>query len=281
MLSVLSTFFIFLALSSSYASENTLGILGSGLFHTWSNSGGDTVEIPPQKQYACLWKHVRHLVSFPLSKGHFASRVNYHSNSDCSFHLIRLIVSGDITVNPRLEKCVVCLKTVAWNHRALSCNQCDSWCHIQCGDVTPKQYIDFQQMDDFSWICPPCLLSVLFSSNTRLNSTLNSSIDSSMVSSGESQVDEIANYKTNVLSHYKYNISIAHININSIWNKIDEVKLLLNEGLFHILAISETKLDSTYNSFHLQYPHYRMLWRDRKKGGGGLLWKHQEHCFCL
>lgn len=126
-------------------------------------------------------------------------------------------------------------------------------------------------MDDFSWICPPCLLSVLFSSNKTLNSTLNSSIDSSMVSSGESQVDEIANYKTNVLSHYKYNIFIARININSIWNKIDAVKLLLNEGLFHILAISETKLDSTYNSFHLQYPHYRMLWRDRKKGGGGLL----------
>ena len=106
-------FFIFLALSSSYASKNTLGILGSGLFHTRSNSGGDTVGIPPQKQYACLCKHVRHLVSFPLGKGHFASRVNYHSNSDCSFHLIRLIVSGDITVNPRLEKCVVCLQTVA------------------------------------------------------------------------------------------------------------------------------------------------------------------------
>ena len=45
-----------------------------------------------------------------------------------------------------------------------------------------------------------------------------------MVSSGESQVDEIANYKTNALSHYKYNTSIAHININSIWNKIDAVK---------------------------------------------------------
>ena len=42
-----------------------------------------------------------------------------------------------------------------------------------------------------------------------------------------------------------------HININNIWNKIDEVKFLLNEGLFHILAISETKLDSTYDSFHL------------------------------
>ena len=46
-------------------------------------------------------------------------------------------------------------------------------------------------------------------------------------------------------------MSTAHTNINSIWNKIDDIKLLLNEGLFHILAISETKLDSTDNSFHL------------------------------
>ena len=96
-------------------------------------------------------------------------------------------------------------------------------------------------------------------------------IDSSMVSTGKSQLDEIASYKTNVLSYYKYNMSIAHININSIWNKIDEVELLLNEGQFHFFAISETKLDSTYNSFHLRHPNYRLLRRDWKKGGGGLL----------
>ena len=68
-------------------------------------------------------------------------------------------------------------------------------------------------------------------------------------------------------------VLIAHIYIKSIWNKIDEVKLLLKEGLFHIFAITETELDSTYNSFHLQHPHYRMLRRDRKKGGVGV---HQE-----
>ena len=102
-------------------------------------------------------------------------------------------------------------------------------------------------MDGLSWICPPRLSSVLPVFNTPLNSTLNSAIDSSMISTGESRLDEIANYNTNVV----VNKSIAHININSIWNRIDEVKLLLNEGLFYFLAISETKSDSTYNSFHL------------------------------
>lgn len=89
--------------------------------------------------------------------------------------------------------------------------------------------------------------------------------------STESQADEISSFKSNVLFYYKFNLSIAHININSIWNKIDEAKLLLNEGLFDFLAISETKLDSTYDSTLLQHPCYRIMRIDRKKGGGGLL----------
>ena len=41
-----------------------------------------------------------------------------------------LIVSGDISVNPGPENCVVCLKPIARNHQALSCDQCDSWCQF-------------------------------------------------------------------------------------------------------------------------------------------------------
>lgn len=143
-------FFIFLALTLSYVSENTLKGFWNGPKHTRSKSVGDTGGMPSLNKYACLWKHVRHLGSFPRGKGYFALRVNYHSNSNCSFHLIRLIVSGEISVNLGPEKCTVCLKTVARNHRALSRDHCDSWCHMKCGDVTPKQYREFQQMDDFS-----------------------------------------------------------------------------------------------------------------------------------
>ena len=126
-------FLIFLALFSSHVSEHILESSRRGLFHPRFNFGSHTEAIPLQKQYACSFKHVRHLVSFSRSKGYFASRVNYYSNSDSSFHQIRLIVSGDISENPGLENCAVCLKTVARTHRALSCDQCDSWCHVKCG----------------------------------------------------------------------------------------------------------------------------------------------------
>ena len=141
---------------------------------------------------------------------------------------------------------------------------------MKCGRVTPRQCTNLKQMDIVNWICPLCSLSGLPFFNTTLNSSISSSLDSSITSS-EPPGDEISSYKTNVLSYYKFNLSIAHININSIWNKIDEVKILLNEGLFDILAISETKLDSTYDNNSLQHPSYRILRKDRKKGGGGLL----------
>lgn len=64
-------------------------------------------------------------------------------------------------------------------------------------------------------------------------------------------MEEIVNYKMNILLYYKYNMFIVYVNINSIWNKIDEVKLLLNEGLFYIFVILEIKLDFIYNSFFL------------------------------
>ena len=134
-------------LTLSYVREDTLGSHRSGFSYIRSYSGDDTAGISPQKQYACLCKNVRHFVSFSRGKGYFASRVNYYSNSDCSFHLICLIVSGDISGSPWPVKCTFCLKTVTRNHRALFCGPCDSWCHIKCGNVTPKQYRYFQQMD--------------------------------------------------------------------------------------------------------------------------------------
>ena len=58
-------------------------------------------------------------------------------------------------------RCSVCMKIIARNHRALSCNQCELWCHMKCGNMKPIQYKHFQQKEQFNWICPVCLLSVL------------------------------------------------------------------------------------------------------------------------
>ena len=61
----------------------------------------------------------------------------------------------------------------------------------------------------------------------------------------EHSVDCVDWFSRNVNDYYKSNLKIAHLNINSLQNKLDGVKNMLNKGLFDILFISETKLDGT------------------------------------
>lgn len=60
--------------------------------------------------------------------------------------------------------------------------------------------------------------------------------------------DSLEWFSGNISSYCKSNIKIAHLNINSIQNKLDEVKEMLNRNMFDILFIVETKLDGMYSS---------------------------------
>ena len=161
----------------------------------------------------------------------------------------------------------MCAKPCKKNQRALQCDSCDRWAHAKCSHVTIREYNRLSTCEDI-WLCSTCC--ILGFTDSFFSSSASSSGES--LHSSNPQIDEATRYKEQIKSFYKYNMSIAHLNINSLFNKVDEVKhLLLDDGLFDILAISETKLDSTYNNTRLQHPDYRILRRDRKKGGGGLL----------
>ena len=65
-------------------------------------------------------------------------------------------------------------------------------------------------------------------------------------------------------------INIAHINIRSLRNKVDEIKMLLKVCRFDILAITETYLDKSIDNIQLDS---KIVRRDRLTGhvGGGCL----------
>ena len=64
-------------------------------------------------------------------------------------------------------------------------------------------------------------------------------------------------------------LKLAHINICSLRNKITEVGELLSLGI-HLLAISETHLDDTFNDEVLGVQGYNIFRRDRNRFGGGI-----------
>ena len=59
--------------------------------------------------------------------------------------------------------------------------------------------------------------------------------------------------------------------MNSIYGKADEVLSLLETCQFDVLFIAETKIDGTYSNSLLAHPSNRIIRRDRKNGGGGIL----------
>ena len=63
---------------------------------------------------------------------------------------------------------------------------------------------------------------------------------------------------------------IGSINVNSLLLHIDEVRELIKDKGFHILAINETKLDRTITDSLLGVDGYALHRRDRDRYGGGV-----------
>ena len=83
--------------------------------------------------------------------------------------------------------------------------------------------------------------------------------------------DSLTWFQSHIGSYYRFNLKIGYLNINSIINKIDEVKEMLNKNMFDILFIAETKIDKTVSSSLISQPNFRLVHKDRKKSAGGLL----------
>ena len=64
---------------------------------------------------------------------------------------------------------------------------------------------------------------------------------------------------------------IAHLNINSIQNKFEELTEIIKKINAHIMIISETKINASYPNAQFKMPGYSFYRSDRKKGGGGIL----------
>jgi hypothetical protein len=42
------------------------------------------------------------------------------------------------------------------NHRAISCDNCEHWVHIKCGNISPVEYNNMCKCDNIIWSCPKC-----------------------------------------------------------------------------------------------------------------------------
>lgn len=226
---------------------------------------------------AFLSEQCRHIGSVKFCKrGYFASRINRYSNSTSTFQIIRIVTSGDISPNPGPNKCSGCSKTVSQNHRAVNCESCKLYYHIKCGGVTQKDYMRMKQAKDLSWTCTTCVLSLFVNlpfhdiSNSNIEATTHNNNNNSRIFNSDENT--YANPDIQQLRKKKRKeCMIAHLNINSLPNKFDEIKEWLSSNIFDILSIQETKIDQTFPDSQFTVKGYNLFRCDRKKGGGGIL----------
>ena len=83
--------------------------------------------------------------------------------------------------------------------------------------------------------------------------------------------DDLQILKDAILSSPK-NPVIAHLNLNSLKNKINDLRILIQDIPLNYFILSETKLDKGFATAQFHIPGYEISARkDRNKYGGGLI----------
>ena len=69
----------------------------------------------------------------------------------------------------------------------------------------------------------------------------------------------------------------ANLNVNSLLKHIDEIKDLLFNMPFDILAINESKIDNSIPDTEISIPGYNLIRKDRNRAGGGVVLYIRDH----
>ena len=98
------------------------------------------------------------------AEGFSATRVCRYPHSLSTFNLSKLIVCGDIKLNPGLDNesatckpawkfpCDVCTKTVRSNQKGIVCDGCNKWFHLNCINMELWKYLELSSSVE-PWFC--------------------------------------------------------------------------------------------------------------------------------
>ena len=66
-------------------------------------------------------------------------------------------------------------------------------------------------------------------------------------------------------------LRICYLNVRSLVNKIDEMRVFCETHQKHVLSLNETWLDSSISNSEIQLPGYSLVRRDKTRRNGGVL----------
>ena len=141
--------------------------------------------------------------------------------------------------------------------------------YIKCIDLPIDEY-QLLSTSSESWYCANCILPI-FSNSFFNTEDVEDKSNAPTVISGVNINKHTFKDLRDVRRSYPKNFMAAHLNINSLRYKFDEIKEVLTDNIVDLLIISETKLDESFNDNLFSVDGYKVQRRDRNQYGGGLL----------
>lgn len=189
--------------------------------------------------------------------------ISLYANHSATF---RLIISGDIETNPgpnlRLS-CSVCQKNVRKNSYHLECNLS----HVKC---TRRNYKVKRHEPKFStWTCNNCLLTELPFCNADINDCVRPEAERQIF---DLVVPMCSRDHRTILIEHRNQLSICHLNIQSMKNSTAQLEAMLSTYQFDILTLSETWLvENPALLNQMSFSGYQKFkYNNRAERGGGV-----------
>lgn len=168
-----------------------------------------------------------------------------------------------------------------FNQKALLCAECKVLSHASCLGLNKAGYRFYSDCLDVKWTCtwcsPPFRYANLSAEETHEPNIPGINVSTNIDNNNQDRLankDPFNSLGNSILEERKNDASgafIMHLNINSVQNTSEELKILNSSLKALVLVISETKIDESYPSGQFSLPGYHMYRKDRKKGSGGLI----------
>ena len=165
--------------------------------------------------------------------------------------------------------CGLCSGAVLKGHKAVQCDNCDMWIHNECSFIAETQY-ETVNNTNCTWICPKC--EFFNFSDSFFGEQVNVETENRFVPLTKVKKDRSSPCGTNK-SSFISGLKFISMNINSIRGKKLELLAFLDLHQPHVVAIQETKIDSSIATSEL-FPEtcpYSVYRKDRNIHGGGVM----------
>ena len=132
-----------------------------------------------------------------------------------------ILIAGDVLQNPVPSRnpCGECGETVKRNEKGVCCEQCLCWFHACCLEMKDEDYVKCTKRVA-KWLCLDC------ERNTSTGRSSNDDADENMYEMINNNLKE-------------QGLKVAHLNVDGIRSKLSQIRILLQEVKFDILAVSE------------------------------------------